>query len=634
METETDKQEFSFQAEIQQLLHLLAHSLYQSKEIAVRELVSNASDALDKMRYVALTDDAQRDDLPLEIVLEGRKEAGELVVRDDGVGMTRDELVTNLGTIAHSGSREFLKSAATGRGDPSALSLIGQFGVGFYAAFMIADKVRVRTRSYKESRGWEWESDGSGTFRVTPAEGLARGAEVVLHLKDDCKDFAEDWKLKTIIRRYSGYVPHPVKVGGEVANSQKPIWVEPKSQVSDEQYRQFYQHLTHHADESPLWRLHMAGDSPIQFHAILYCPPTNVELLGMGRSEHGLSLCAKRVLVQSDCRELLPEYLRFLHGIVDSEDLPLNVSRETLQDNSVIRRIRNTLVKGVLDTLQKVAEETPKEYLTFYRQFGGTFKEGIARDPLNRDRIARLLRFTSSMAGDPDAPTSLDDYVKRAPEAQKAIYYLGGPDLAAVKKSPNLEIFRRRGLEVLFLTDPVDEFVMSSLGAHDDRPVVSIDAADVELPPAPEGTETESGAKAEEAPSTAGLSRVLTLFREALGDRVKDVRESKRLTDSPCCLVNADGGMSTQMHRLLKMANKDFPTSSRLLELNPGAPLVRRLMSLAANPDHDGFVRRCALQLWANALLLEGTVSEPEAMVERNQTFMEEAAETRSPIVF
>lgn len=636
MEAETDKQEFSFQAEIKQLLHLLAHSLYQSKEIAVRELVSNASDALDKMRYVALTDESARDDAALEIVLEGRPDDRELVIRDSGVGMTHDELVENLGTIAHSGSRAFLKSAAEGQGDKSALSLIGQFGVGFYAAFMIADRVRVRTRSYKdaEGRGWEWESDGSGTFRVSPAEVAARGTEVVLHLKDDCKDFAEDWKLKTVIQRYSGYVPHPVKIAGEVVNAQKPIWVEPKSQVGDEQYRAFYQYLTHHADESPLWHLHLSVDSPIQFNSILFCPPTNVEMLGFGRQEHGLSLCAKRVLVENDCRELLPEYLRFLHGIVDSEDLPLNVSRETLQDNTVVRRIRNTLVKGVLDKLLKLAEEAPQDYLTFYRQFGSIFKEGIARDPMNRERVAKLLRFTSSHAADPDAPTALDDYIRRAPAEPKIIYYLGGPDLASVKKSPNFEIFRRRGIEVIFLTDPVDEFVMTSLGAYDGRRLVSIDAADVELPDEPKGDETKTDDEGVKDESPGRLGRVATLFREALGGRVKEVRESKRLIDSPCRLVNAEAGLSTQMQRLLKMADKNFTESARVFELNPSAPLIVRLKGLSANPDHDDFIKRCALQLWANALLLEGTVAEPEAAVARNQSFMEEAAEKRSPIVF
>lgn len=500
---------------------------------------------------------------------------------------------------------------------------------------MIADNVRVRTRSYKSDEGWEWESDGAGTFRVTPVEGLSRGTEIILHLKDEVKDYADEWKIKSIVRRYSSFVPHPVRLGGAVINSQKPIWVEPRSQVTEDQYREFYQHLTHHDSESPLWHLHLAADSPIQFRAIVYCPPTNTELLGFGRNEHGLSLCAKRVLVQQDCRDLVPEYLRFLHGIVDSEDLPLNVSRETLQDNTVVRRIRNSLAKGVFDKLDKTAEESPKDFQTFYRQFGPILKEGIARDIPNRDRVAKLLRFTTSHAEDPEAPASLADYVKRSPEAQKAIYYLGGPDLSAVKKSPNLEIFRRKGIEVLYLTDPVDEFVLSALGTFDGRDLVSIDSADVALTDLPDAEGRSADApRPDETTSTPGLSRVLTLFREALGDRVTDVRESKRLTDSPCCLVNADGGLSSQMQRLLKMSNKDFQAGGRIMEVNPSAPLVRRLSALGVNTSQDGFIKMCALQLWSNALLLEGTVVEPEEIVSRAQSFMEEAAEKRSPIVF
>ena len=350
----------AFQAEIKQVLHLLSHSLYQSREIALRELISNASDALDKMRYISLTDEAQRDAGPLEIVVEGREADQQLVIRDTGIGMTHDELVTNLGTIAHSGSGEFLKALASAKSEKekSEISLIGQFGVGFYAAFMIADRVRVRTRGYAEESGWEWESEGTGTFTITPVdEKLPRGTEVILHLKEDAKDFTSPWRIKEIVRRYSSFVPYPIRLGadGEVINDQKPIWVEPKSQVTEEQYIRFYQHLTHHPEEKPLWHLHMAADSPIQFRAIVYCPPTNLENLGFARLEHGLNLCAKRVLVQSDCKELLPEYLRFLRGLVDSEDLPLNVSRETLQDNSVIRKIRTSLVKGVLDRLDRLA---------------------------------------------------------------------------------------------------------------------------------------------------------------------------------------------------------------------------------------------------------------------------------------
>ena len=626
MSVETEGQQFTFQAEIKQLLHLLAHSLYQSREIALRELISNASDALDKMRHVALTDPSRRDDLPLEIVVEGRTAEHELSIRDDGVGMTREELVSNLGTIAHSGSREFLRNLSW---DAKAdLSLIGQFGVGFYAAFMIADRVRVRTRSDLDDQGWEWESDGSGTFSIRPGDDLARGTEVVLHLKEDAREFADDWKIKAAIRRYSSFVPHPIRVGGEIVNDQKPIWVEPKSQVTDEQHATFFQHLTHRVDESPLWQVHLAADSPIQFRAILYCPKTNVERLGFGRQEHGLQLCARRVLVQAECRELLPEYLRFLYGLVDSEDLPLNVSRETLQDNTVIRRIRGSLVKAVIDRMIALADDRPAGYPAFFDQFGPHLKEGIATDPANRERLAKLLRFASSRSDSDSPTTSLDDYLGRAPADQDRIYYLGGPDPSALRKSPNLEVFRKRGLEVLFLGEPVDEFVMTALGSYQGKALTSIDSDDLGLP----GAEPEPPAEA--TPETTGdLGRVLTLFREALGVRVAEVRESKRLTESPCCLVNAGGGPSVQMQRLLKMANQESPDARRILEINPRAPLIQRLVSLAINRDHDPFVRECALQLWSNAMILEGALSEPEAMVARVQDLMEQAAKSRSPLL-
>ena len=591
-----DRQEYTFQAEIKQLLHLLSHSLYQSREIAVREMISNASDALDKMRYLALTDETYRDSGPLEIVVEGREADRQLVIRDNGVGMTHDELVTNLGTIAHSGSVEYLKALVSQGKDKSDLSLIGQFGVGFYSAFMVADRVSVRSRGYAEESGWEWESDGTGTFTVSPVEGaMPRGTELILHLKEEAKDFASDWRIKEIVKRYSSFVPYPIRLGtaGEVINDQKPIWVEPKSQVTDEQYTRFYQHLTHHPEETPIWHLHLAADSPIQFRAIVYCPPTNLEKLGFARLEHGLNLCARRVLVQSECRELLPEYLRFLRGLVDSEDLPLNVSRETLQDNSVIRKIRSALVKGVLDRLDRLAEEDVDAFHKFYDQFGRVLKEGLIIDHAHRERIAKLLRFASSRSDDPQALVSFDAYLDKMPDSQKRIYYLAGPDRASIAKSPNLEIFRRKGLEVLFLTDPVDEFALTSLGSYKEKPLTSIDSADVEIPETGSVEEVDHG-KAETGSKESGFAKVLELFRAALGLRVLEVRESKRLTDSPCCLVNAEGGMSTQMQRLLKMANKDFAESARILEVNPTAPLIRRLCRLSANVEHDAFIKQCA----------------------------------------
>jgi molecular chaperone HtpG len=627
MSTTENKQQYAFQAEIKQLLQLLSHSLYQSREIAIRELVSNASDALDKMRFVAMTDESRRDSNPLEIVVEGRPEARELVIRDNGVGMTHDELVANLGTIAHSGSMEFLKNAAA-NGKPD-VSLIGQFGVGFYSAFMLADSVKVRSKSYQGDSGWEWESDGSGTFSVVEVDGLPRGTEVILHLKEDAKEFADDYRIKNVLKTYSGFVPHPIKVGDQVVNDQKPIWVEPKNQVTDEQHARFYQYLTHRTDESPLWHLHMSVDSPIQFRAILYCPKTNIEKLGFGRLEHGINLCAKRILVQGNCRDLLPEYLRFLHGLVDSEDLPLNVSRETLQDNSVIRKIRTVLTKGVLDKLSAMAEEKPDDYLIFYKQFGQTLKEGIAVDPVNRDRVAKLLRFASTRFEDGSTFTGLEDYVKRAPADSNAIYFLGGPDLASIRKNPNLEIFRKRNLEVLLLTDPIDEFVMTSLHGFDGKTLMSIDASDLELP----GLDEEKPSTPEEPASSGGFARVLDLFRAALGSRVESVRASKRLTDSPCCLVNADGGLSLQMQRLLKQNNREFPISRRILEVNPDAPLIQRLITLSANPSNEPFIQQCAQQLWANTMILEGETAEPEEMVARVQSLMEQAAQAKSSII-
>jgi molecular chaperone HtpG len=636
MATVTERQEFSFQAEIKQLLHLLSHSLYQSREIAIRELVSNASDALDKMRYVALTDDAHREPGSLEIVIEPRENENELVIRDTGIGMTHDELVTNLGTIAHSGSGEFLKTLSGEARKQADLSLIGQFGVGFYSAFMIADRVRVRTQSYKDEAGWQWESEGAGSFTVSPAEGpLPRGTEIVLHLKDEGKDLATPGRIKDIIRRYSSFVAHPIRLAsGEVLNDQKPIWVEPKNQVTEEQYTRFYQHLTHHTEEKPLWHLHLAVDSPIQFRAVLYCPPTNMERFGFARLEHGVNLCAKRILVQSDCKDLLPDYLRFLRGLVDSEDLPLNVSRETLQDNTVIRRIRTSLIKSVLDRLDTLAKDNPDDFKRFTTQFGLMLKEGAIVDPGHRERLAGLLRFASSRSEDSEPTCSLDDYVGRMPEDQKRIYYLGGPDLAAIKKSPNLEIFRRRGLEVLYLAEPIDEFVMNALGSHKGKPLTSIDSDDLELPETKKDEATiESTEESPRKTAESGFSRVLDLFREAVGHRVREVRESKRLTDSPCCLVSAEGGFSNQMQRLMKLANKDFPEATRILEINPSSPLIRRLCRLSANPEHDAFIKQCGLQLWSNALLLEGITPETEDLVARIQSFMDEAAEKRSPLI-
>lgn len=640
-------QEFTFQTEIKQLLHILSHSLYQNREIALRELISNASDSLNKLRHIQLSEEQYRDGAALEITLEPDKDAKLLVIRDNGVGLTHDELVQNLGTIAHSGSKEFLRSLSakaeeTGSETPSAdLSLIGQFGVGFYAAFMLADRVEVVTRSYREQSGWRWESDGSGRFSIAPVEGdVPRGAQIRLHLKDNMEEFTDPNRLKFIVRKYSTFVPHPIKLAEETLNEQKPIWVEPKNQVTEEQHTGFYQWLTHHSDEKPLWHLHLSSDSPIQFHSILYCPPTNFELMGFGNIEHGINLCAKRILVQDDCRDLLPEYLRFLYGVVDSADLPLNVSRETLQDHKLLPKLKRVLVKKVLDHLASLAEEQPETFKTFYQQFGPILRTGIGQDFENREKIAKLMRFHSTHSaeqtpivtgGEEKAAlpvVSLDAYLQRAVEGQKQIYYLSGPDLNALSRHPHLEAFRKRHLEVLFLDDPIDEFALTQMRQYENKDLISIDSADVEFPES-----TEPPADEALKPKPKNFTRVLELFRGALDSKVTDVLESSRLTESACCLVNPQGTMSNQLQKVLSHTMKDYESPKRLMEVNPHATLVSRLCELSNNSDNDEFIRDCGRQLYANALILDGMIPDVEETTTRAMKFMEELARTKTSIV-
>jgi molecular chaperone HtpG len=632
MTTETAPQEFTFQAEISQLLHLLSHSLYQNREIAIRELVSNASDALDKFRHISLTEKAYEDDAELTISLEPDEENRVLTIRDNGIGMTHEELIRNLGTIAHSGSLEYLKKL--GENARNDVSLIGQFGVGFYSSFMLADRVEVLSRSYQEDRGWKWESDGSGQFTIEAAEGLERGTQIRLHLKEDLTEFAQPVRLKHILTEYSTFVPYAIRLGDEHVNDQKPIWVEPKSQVTDEQYKNFYGYLSKRTHEEPLWHLHLTSDSPFQFHAVLYCPASNFELMGFGKDEHGLSLCAKRILVQSNCRELLPEYLRFIYGLVDSSDLPLNVSRQALQDDSVFRKIRKVLVKKVFGHLEGMVKDSPDDYLTFYEQFGSTLREGVASDFENRDTLAKLLRFRSSHGEDRKAMISLGDYVSRMPDSQKQIFYVGGETIATIEKNPNLEAFRSRNLEVLYLIDPVDEFVLNHVHKFEDKELVSIDSSDVDLPELQQASDSKDGDNSTEEKSgpPAGFGTVLNLFREALGDSVEDVRESKRLTTSVCCLVNPEGAMSAQLQKVLSRASDEFQLTKRILEINPSHPLVKHLANLSNNEDHTAFIKSCGQQFFANAMLAEGVVPNPHETSERMMGFMQELAQQRSPI--
>ena len=632
MSVQTDKEQFSFQAEIKQLLHLLSHSLYQNREISIRELVSNASDALDKFRYVSLTSGKKADAEELRISIEPDKENRVLTIRDNGIGMTHAELVSNLGTIARSGSLDFLQKAKKAGEESTDLSLIGQFGVGFYSAFMLADNVEVVTRSASEEKGWRWESTGDGTFTISEvSEPVERGTSIRLHLKDTLEEFTEPTRLKYILRKYSTFVPHAIHVADEHINDQPPIWVEPKNTLTDEQYQNFYEYLTHYPGQKPLWHLHLSADSPFQFYSILYCPDQNLEKMGFGRADHGLHLCAKRILVQNDNRDLLPDYLRFLRGIVDSADLPLNVSREALQDNTVFRKMQRVITKKVLDHFDTFAEENKEEYTRFYREFGVILREGISTDHENRDRIAKLLRFGSTNATD---LISLEEYCSRAKEGQEQIYFACGTDAAAVMRDPNLEVFRSRNLEVLILTDPADEFILSHLGEFDKKPIVSVDAADLKLPPkdgdATKTDEEKANDEEDQQDTPANFEALISIMKESLGEQVQDVRRSERLTESPCCLVNASGSMSTTMQRVLRMNTPAFEMQKMILEINPGSPLIKRLSELVPNPDNRRFISDCTEQLHANAMIMAGLAPNGNEMAARLQSFMLELAGNKS----
>ncbi|MFH5805202.1 molecular chaperone HtpG [Alienimonas sp. DA493] len=624
----------AFQSDIAKLLRLLSQSLYQNREVAIRELVSNASDALDKYRLLSLREEGLPAAEDLQITVTPDAAAGTLTIADNGVGMTHDDLIENLGTIARSGTEGFSKGLEGADAD----SLIGQFGVGFYAAFMLAETVEVRTRHYSEERGWRWTSAGTGSFTIDELTGDAappeRGTEIVLHLRDDAKDFTDPQRVEYVLKKYSSFVPHPIHLAGADGetlhvNDQPPVWVEPKGSVTAEQHRQFFGYLSGQVGGNPLWNLHLSLDSPLEIKSILYCPPLNPERMGLGRAEHGLHLCARRVLVQSDCDDLLPEYLRFLYGLVDSSDLPLNVSRQALQDDTVFLKIRKVLTSKVLGHLAKLAESEPKTYAEFYEQFGSTLREGVATDPLNREKIADLLRFRT--IENPGEPSGLKAYVEGMKEGQTQIFHVGGRDAEAVKRRPTLEAFTARGLDVLLLTDPVDEIVLNTLGEYDGKQFVSVESAEADLPPLPESEDEKDDRPEPAAP--AGLEAVLGLFRDALGEETEEIRQTDKLTGSPCRLVTPGGGLSPQLQSVLGANDKNFKPPKRILEVNPRHPLIRRLADLSVNDQNGEFIKTCGRQLFDNALLMSGMVPDPTELASRAEQFMAEAAGAKSSVI-
>ena len=608
----TTPQTFEFQAEIKQLLDIVIHSLYTEKEIFVRELISNASDALEKLRHTQLTEKEIHDEkLEPEINVTTDDKAKRITIQDFGIGMTREELVRNLGTIAHSGSKAFLK--ALGEGAQKNSNLIGQFGVGFYSAFMVAKSVKVYARSWrKDEPGHVWSSEGAGSYTIEPSEGERRGAKIVIELKDDCAEFAQDWRIKEILERYSAFVSAPISLNGKRVNTVQALWLRNKSEVKEEEYTEFYKFQAHAHDE-PRLRLHFSADAPLTINALLFTPKENTEKLGFSRLEPAVALYCRKVLIDAKPKDLLPEWLRFLKGVVDSEDLPLNISRETMQDKSLVEKLNRVITKRFLKFLEEEARNRAEGYEAFYKEFGVFLKEGAALDFTHKEQLTKLLRFESSLT-EKGKTTSLADYVSRMNSEQKEIYYLVGPSRAALESGPYLEGFKARNLEVLLCYEAVDEYVMNNVREFDGRKLTAADHADVKLAdlPKPEGALGEKEIK--------DLAKWL---KDTLGERVAEVKSSDRLVDSPVLALNADKFMSPHMRRMMKAMNRDgADTPLRVnLEFNPRHAVIKRLFEThTGNPDRAKLV---AEQLLDNALIAAGLLEDPTSMVARLNKLLE-----------
>jgi HSP90 family molecular chaperone len=614
-----------FQAEVKKLLDIVIHSLYTERDIFVRELISNAADALEKFRHQSLSEEEVFDShVPLEITIDVDDTNHTLTITDTGIGMTREELEANLGTIAHSGSNTFLSELAEAA--KKDVSLIGQFGVGFYSAFMAAQKVRVLSRSYgPDAEGYEWSSDGSGSYTLTPENGLRRGTKVIIELKDDSHEFANEEKIRGIIKQYSNFVPFPIKVKGETVNTVQAIWARNKNEIKEEEYSEFYKFIGNAFDD-PLLRLHFVADAPLAINALLFVPKENIERLGFGRMTSGVNLYCQKVLIEQHSENIMPEWLRFLKGVVDSEDLPLNISRQALQDSALVAKLKQVLTKRFLKFLGEQAKEDPEKYNGFFADFGIYLKEGATSDYAYRDEIAKLLRFESSKS-EAGKIISLAEYVERMAEGQEEIYYINGPSRTTAESGPYVEAFRKREIEIIYTLEPIDDFVMNHLGEFDGKKLVSADRGDLDLSAIkssekPEEEKADSSMEPEVAESLVGW------IKETLGDRLKEVIVSKRLVGSPAIVVSPDGYMTSTMERVMQAARLEKgeqfqEVGTKNLEINTDHPLIRQL-SLLRGTDED-FAKNVIEQIFDNALIQAGLMVDPRKMVERSYQILERA---------
>ncbi|HLE28104.1 MAG TPA: molecular chaperone HtpG [Anaerolineales bacterium] len=607
-----------FRAEIRQLLHILVHSLYTDREIFLRELISNASDALNRLQFELLTNrDVLDPEAELAIRLSGDPKERTLTIRDTGMGMTREELVENLGTIAHSGAVAFLESLEEGQ---KVADLIGQFGVGFYSVFMVAEEVRVTSRSYRpEAAAWTWVSSGGETYTLEPAEKTDRGTTIQVKLKEDAQEFAEIYRLQEVVHKHSDFVSFPIYVGdnAQAVNRQTALWREAAAKIADEAADDFYKQLTLDF-EKPLARIHLNTDAPTQIYALLFIPAKADRGIFSLRKDHGLKLYSRKILIQDYCKDLLPHYGRFVQGVVESEDLPLNVSRETVQASRVMERIKTALTHKVIDTLKDLAAKEADQYRAFWQEYSSFIKEGLATDFSAREKLTPLLRFYSSRDAGSEL-TSLAEYAGRMKPEQRAIYYILGGDVKSAARSPHLDYFRQAGLEVLYLVDPLDSFMLAGLQPYEGFPLKNVDDPTLDLP-AEKAKEGE-----EEGVPPAEFEALVARFKAQLGERIADVRASDRLVDNPLRLVSPDDAKGREMDRIRRLLEKDFTIPQKVVEINRRHPIIKNLAGLVTAGGSDSLVNDCIEQLYENGLLLEGLHPNPAEMVGRIQALIEAA---------
>ncbi|NWF36830.1 molecular chaperone HtpG [Mariprofundus sp. KV] len=614
------KETRAFQTEVKQLLDLMIHSLYSNKEIFLRELISNASDAADKLRFEATTDDALFEgDSDLNVFIDVDKEARTITIRDNGIGMSRDEVIANIGTIARSGTKEFF-GQLSGDQEKDA-HLIGQFGVGFYSSFLIADKVTLTTRraGLEHEHGVRWESKGDGEYELETVHKESRGTEITLHLREEADEYLDDWRLKTIIHKYADHIPFPIRMMGAPAaaaegkevkpaeivtvNQASALWTRPKSELTDEEYNNFYQHIGHDFDD-PLARLHQKLEGKYEYSLLLYLPKRAPFDLWQVEAKHGVKLYVRRVFIMEANEELLPRYLRFVRGVMDTNDLPLNVSREILQKSPAMDAMKKGATKRVLGLLEELAKDKPEDYATFWGEFGNCLKEGVIEDSANKDKIASLLRFATTETE--EQSVSLTEYIARMKEGQDTIYYITAESLAAAKHSPHLEVFRKKGIEVVLLHDRIDEWLTSHLSEFDGKKLQSIAKGELDLSSIGENAEEEKKAHEEKAKAA---EPAVEKIKEALGDKVKDVRTTDRLTESPACLISDTFDMSSNLERILKQAGQDVPDIKPILEINPDHELIQRLAKMRSKDKISDF----SSILFDQAVLAEGALPEDPA---------------------